>query len=59
MNKTFKVVFSKAHNTLMVVNEATASVQVKGTKTVVATTVASVLWGCFCCRFTVGNFGRR
>lgn len=43
MNKTFKVVFSKARNAMMVVNEATASVQVKGTKTVVAVAVASLM----------------
>ena len=40
MNKTFKVVFSKARGTLMVVNELTSSVQAKGTKTVVAAAVA-------------------
>ena len=36
MNKNFKVVFSKARNALMVVNEVTSSVQAKGTKTVIA-----------------------
>lgn len=40
MNKTYKVVFSKARNALMVVNEATSCIQAKGTKTVIATTVA-------------------
>ena len=43
MNKTFKVIFSKARNALMVVNEATGSVQAKGTKTVVATAVTAAL----------------
>ena len=41
MNKNFKVVFSKARGALMVVNELTSSVQAKGTKTVIAATVAS------------------
>ena len=36
MNKSFKVVFSKARGALMVVNELTSSVQAKGTKTVIA-----------------------
>ena len=36
MNSTFKVVFNKARGALMVVNEATSSVQAKGTKTVIA-----------------------
>ena len=36
MNKTFKVVFNKARGALIAVNEATSSVQKKGTKTVVA-----------------------
>lgn len=36
MNKSFKVVFSKARGALMVVSEATSSVQAKGTKTVIA-----------------------
>ena len=42
MNKNFKVVFSKARNALMVVNEVTSSVQAKGTKTVIAAAVAAV-----------------
>ena len=45
MNKNFKVVFSKARNALMVVNEATASVQHKGAKTVIAAAVASIVAG--------------
>ena len=45
MNKSFKVVFSKARSALMVVNEATSSVQAKGTKTVVATAVAAMIAG--------------
>lgn len=43
MNKTFKVVFNKARNALTAVNEATASVQRKGTKTVLATAVVTTL----------------
>ena len=42
MNKSFKVVFSKARGALMVVNELTSSVQAKGTKTVIAVAVASL-----------------
>lgn len=45
MNKNFKVVFSKARGALMVVNELTSSVQVKGTKTVIAAAVASLVAG--------------
>lgn len=43
MNSTFKVVFNKTRGALMVVNEATKSIQCKGTKTVVAAAVASIL----------------
>lgn len=43
MNRTFKVVFNKARGALMVANEATCSVQKKGTKLLVATAVASAL----------------
>lgn len=43
MNKTFKLVFSKARNTLMVVNEATKSTQTKGCRTVIAAAVLSAL----------------
>lgn len=43
MNNTYKVVFNKARGVLMVANEITSSVQKKGTKTVVAAAVASVL----------------
>ena len=42
MNRNFKVVFSKARGALMVVNEATSSVQAKGTKTVIAAAVAAL-----------------
>lgn len=42
MNRSFKVVFSKARDTFMVVNELTSSVQAKGTKTVIATAAAIV-----------------
>ncbi len=42
MNRNFKVVFSKARDTLMVVNELTSSVQAKGTKTVIAAAAAIV-----------------
>ncbi len=45
MNSTFKVVFNKARSALMVVNEVTSSVQAKGTKTVVAAAVATMLAG--------------
>ena len=45
MNSTFKVVFSKARGALMVVNEVTSSVQAKGTKTVVAAAVATMIAG--------------
>ena len=44
MNRNFKVVFSKARGALMVVNEATSSVQAKGTKTVIAAAVAALAW---------------
>ena len=43
MNKNYKVVFSKARGALMVVNELTSSVQAKGTKTVIAGAVASLV----------------
>lgn len=42
MNRNFKVVFSEARETLMVVNELTSSVQAKGTKTVIAAAAAMV-----------------
>ena len=45
MNKSFKVVFSKARSALMVVNEATSSIQAKGTKTVIATAAAAMIAG--------------
>ena len=45
MNSTFKVVFNKARGALMVVNEVTSSVQGKGTKTVIAGAVASLVAG--------------
>ncbi len=45
MNKSFKVVFSKARSAFMVVNEATSSIQAKGTKTVVAVAAAMVAGG--------------
>ena len=45
INKSFKVVFSKARGALMVVNELTSSVQAKGTKTVIAVAVASLVAG--------------
>lgn len=44
-NCNFKVVFSKARGALMVVNEATSSVQAKGTKTVIAAAVAALSLG--------------
>ena len=45
MNKSVKVVFSKARSALMVVNEATSSIQAKGTKTVIAVAAAMVAGG--------------
>ena len=45
MNSTFKVVLNKARGALLVVNEVTSSVQGKGTKTVVAAAVATMLAG--------------
>ena len=45
MNKSFKIVFSKARSALMVVNEATSSIQAKGTKTVIAVAAAMVAGG--------------
>lgn len=42
MNHSFKVVYSKTRETLMVVNELTSSVQAKGTKTVIAAAAAMV-----------------
>ena len=45
MNSTFKVVFNKARGALMVVNVVTSSVQAKGTKTVVAAAVATMIAG--------------
>ncbi|HAF64694.1 MAG TPA: hypothetical protein DCL09_02110, partial [Sutterella sp.] len=40
-----KVVFSKARSALMVVNEATSSIQAKGTKTVIAAAAAAMIAG--------------
>lgn len=45
MNTSYKVVFNKARGALMVVNEITSSVQAKGTKTVIAATVACLVSG--------------
>ena len=45
MNKSFKVVFSKARSALMVVNEATSSIQAKGTKTVIAAAATAMIAG--------------
>lgn len=45
MNSTFEVVFNKARGALMVVNEATSSVQAKGTKTVIAAAVTALMAG--------------
>lgn len=45
MNSTFKIVFNRARGALMVVNEATSSVQAKGTKTVIAAAVAALVAG--------------
>lgn len=43
MNKTFKVVFNRSRGSLMVANEITSSVQKKGTKTVLATAVLTLM----------------
>ena len=43
MNSTFKVVFNKARGAFMAVNEITSSVQAKGTKTIVATAVTTLM----------------
>lgn len=45
MNRSFKVVFNKTRGALMVVNEITSSVQAKGTKTVIALAIGSLLTG--------------
>ena len=45
MNKSFKVIFSKARSALMVVNEVTSSIQAKGTKTVIAAAAAAMIAG--------------
>ena len=45
MNKSFKVVFNKARGALMVVTEVTSSVQAKGTKTVIAAAVSTLIAG--------------
>ena len=45
MNGTFKVVYNKARGALMVVNEITSCVQVKGTKTVIAAAVVAMMAG--------------
>lgn len=43
MNSTYRVIYSKARNALMVVNELTSCVQAKGTKTVVAVAAAAAM----------------
>ncbi len=43
MNRTFKIIFNAVRGALMVTNEATSSVQKKGTTTLVATAVAAAL----------------
>lgn len=45
MNKTFKVVFNKAHGVMTAVNEATTNMQSKKTKAVFAATVLSLTVG--------------
>lgn len=55
MNKTFKVIFSKARNSYIVVNEATRSVQTKGTKMVIAGAVAALFAGSSWAADTVQN----
>ena len=48
MNKTFKVVFNKVRGAFVAVNEATSSVQKKGTKTVLAAAAAMAFAGAAC-----------
>ena len=55
MNKSFKVVFSKARSALMVVNEATSSIQAKGTKTVISVAAAMVAGGAVAANVYVGD----
>ena len=43
MNSTYRVIYSKARNALMVVNELTSCVQAKGTKTVVAAAAVAAM----------------
>lgn len=43
MNKTYRVIFSKARGALMVANEITSSIQKKGTATMVAAAVMGVM----------------
>ena len=43
MNSTYRVIYSKARNALMVVNELTSCVQAKGTKTVIAVAAAAAM----------------
>ena len=57
MNKSFKVVFSKARSALMVVNEATSSIQAKGTKTVIAAAAAAMIAGGAVAAEPTGNDG--
>ena len=57
MNKSFKVVFSKARSALMVVNEATSSIQAKGTKTVIAAAAAAMIAGGAMAAEPTGNDG--
>lgn len=56
MNKSFKVVFNKARGALMVVNEVTSSVQAKGTKTVIAAAVSSLVMVGSALASTEGDF---
>ena len=55
MNSTFKVVFNKARGALMVVNEITLCVQAKGTQTVVAAAVATMIAGVASTAIASGN----
>lgn len=47
MNKTFKIVYNRARQGLMVANEITSSVQKKGVKTVVAIAAVALCGAAF------------
>lgn len=55
MNRTFKVVFSKARGAMVVASEAAVSTKKKGTKTVVAAAVTMMLSGMAAATEFAGN----